>query len=78
MDVELPIVVEVIRYRCGHDSVLGAARVVSGEPYVLAHHDATEFAELTLGLAETGHVFTVKTRDEGICIAEMAERLSRK
>lgn len=75
---EESIVVEVVRYRYNHESVLGEARVIKGPAYVKAHHNSTVFAELTLGLAETGHPFSVSTNDEEICLLEMAERLSRK
>ena len=67
---KLPIIVTVERVRCGHESVLSHARVISGDPYVLAHHTASNFAELCGGLAETGHPFGVCIEDRHVSILE--------
>jgi hypothetical protein len=71
---EPAIVVRVVRYRCGHESVLGAAKVIAGALYVLAHHTDSDFRRLVNGLAETGHAFTVEIVTERVGVLEMAER----
>lgn len=77
-DTETPIVVQVVRYTYKHESVVGPARVVRGEPYVLCHHDSRDFTTLVLGLADTGHTFTVEVDDKPISLLEMAERKAKK
>ena len=67
---ELSITVSVERLRRGHESRLGHARVTSGEPYVLAHHDAPDFSTLVGGLAATGHTFTVEIVDRDVALDE--------
>ena len=73
-NAESPVVVEVVRYRCGAESVLGQARVASGEPYISAHHDSDNFDVLVAGLAVTGHAFRVEIVDRDVCLLEMVDR----
>lgn len=70
METEVPVVVEVERIRCGHNARLGSAKVVAGEPYVLAHHDSNDFVLLTIGLAASGHQFSVRTVDRHVSMVE--------
>lgn len=73
MSAEQAIVVVVERIRCGHSSRLGAARVQEGEPYVLAHHQATTLPELASSLAETGHAFSVRVVERHVSILEWSQ-----
>lgn len=67
------IVIAVERIRCGHASRLGAARIVEGEPYVLAHHTANTLPELARSLAETGHTFTVRPVEREVSMLEWCQ-----
>ncbi|HET6416717.1 MAG TPA: hypothetical protein VMW52_04645 [Phycisphaerae bacterium] len=71
MSEEAEIVVEVERVRCGmHNSRLGAARITSGEPYVLAGFEGTDLPSLATELAETGHVFRVEIVERFVSMLE--------
>lgn len=71
MSAEAEIVVEVERVRCGaHNSRLGAARIVSGEPYVLAHFDNSDLPTMAIELAATGHAFRVVIVDRHVSMVE--------
>lgn len=66
--------VEVELHRWNHEFALGDAKVVEGEPYVLAHHRAATFVDLVRGLAATGHSFTVRTVDVHVTLMDLLAR----
>jgi len=71
MSAEAEVVVAVERVCCGpHNARLGAARVVNGEPYVLAHFDASDLPTLSIELAVTGHPFRVVIVDRHVSMVE--------
>lgn len=70
METELPVVVEVERIRYGHNVRLGQAKVVAGEPYVLAHHEPADLPTLTTQLACSGHPFSVRFADRHVSAIE--------
>lgn len=67
---EAKVVVAVERLRCGGSAKLGPARVVSGEPHVLAFHTDRDFATLAKSLAEDGYGFEVKVENRWVSMLE--------
>jgi hypothetical protein len=70
METEVSVVVEVERIRCGQNSRLGQAKVVAGEPYVLAHHEPGDIITLTTKLAVSGQPFSVRLVDRHVSMVE--------
>ena len=67
---EAKVVVVVEREWCRASSRLGSARVVAGEPHVLAHFPERDFAKLAAALAENGYDFEVKVEHREVSMLE--------